>query len=98
MIRFRISKAAQEDIDSILVYIAQDNLAASERMLVRIVETLKLLGAMPGMGRTRDDIRPGLRSFVLGPYVLYYREIEVGIELARVIHGARDPDWNEAES
>jgi toxin ParE1/3/4 len=102
LIRFRISRAAQEDIDSILQYIAEDNSAASDRMLVRIVEALKLLGSMPGMGKARDDIRPGLRSYVLGPYVLYYRRIEVGIkvgiEVARLIHGSREPEWSGSES
>jgi toxin ParE1/3/4 len=34
--------------------------------------------------------RCGLRSHPVGNYVIYYREMKTGIEIVRVIHGARD--------
>ena len=52
-------------------------------------ELLPKLARMPGMGPARDEIKPGLRSFPLGNYLIFYRKIDDGIELARVIHGAR---------
>ena len=33
---------------------------------------------------------PGLRSLAYGRYVIFYRAIEDGAEIARVLHGARD--------
>jgi toxin ParE1/3/4 len=33
---------------------------------------------------------PGLRSFPVGNYVVFYRIVPEGIELVRVLHGARD--------
>jgi len=43
------------------------------------------------MGRNRsEDLRPGLYSFPVGAYVLFYREQPGGIALVRVIHGSRD--------
>jgi toxin ParE1/3/4 len=31
-----------------------------------------------------------LRSFPVGNYVIFYREVSEGIEIIRVLHGARD--------
>jgi toxin ParE1/3/4 len=42
------------------------------------------------MGQSRDELRPGLRCFVVSPYVVFYRPIEDTIEVLRVLHGARD--------
>ena len=44
----------------------------------------------PGMGQNRDDLGPGLRCFVVSPYVVYYRPVEDTIEVLRILHGARD--------
>ncbi len=49
------------------------------------------LAQHPRMGRNRsEDLRPGLYSFPVGAYVLFYREQPGGIALVRVIHGSRD--------
>jgi toxin ParE1/3/4 len=44
------------------------------------------------MGRPRDDLAPGLRSFVVSPYVIYFRPAGDTIEVLRVLHGRRDID------
>jgi toxin ParE1/3/4 len=45
---------------------------------------------MPQLGRRREELSPRLRSFPVGRYVIFYRPLENGIEIARVLHGARD--------
>jgi toxin ParE1/3/4 len=45
---------------------------------------------MPNMGRSREEIARNLRSFPVGNYVVFYRIIEEGIEVLRVLHGSRD--------
>jgi len=42
------------------------------------------------MGRVRDELEAGLRSFPLGAYVIFYAAIENGIEVLRVLHSAHD--------
>lgn len=42
------------------------------------------------MGRKRDELVPNLRSFPVGNYLIFYRPINQGIEVLRVLHGARD--------
>ena len=57
-----------------------------------------LLAAMPGMGRQRGFRNPhaqNVRSFPLKGFpnhLVYYRAVEGGIEVLRVLHGARDID------
>jgi len=42
------------------------------------------------MGRKRDEIRPGYRSFTEGDYVILYRLLGAEqLEIVRVIHGKR---------
>ena len=45
---------------------------------------------MPLMGRERPELSPGLRSLVSGRHVIFYRRMPDGIEVARVLDGARD--------
>jgi toxin ParE1/3/4 len=48
------------------------------------------LGQMPGLGVSRDSLRRGLMLFPVGKYLILYRKVVDGIEIVRVIHGARD--------
>jgi len=49
-----------------------------------------LLASNPRMGEVRADLGEGLRSFVAGKYVVVYRILGAQIEIARVVHSARD--------
>lgn len=42
------------------------------------------------MGRDRAALSPGLRSFPHEDYVIFYKPARGGIEVVRVLHGARD--------
>jgi plasmid stabilization system protein ParE len=41
-------------------------------------------------GGIRGELAAGLRSFPVGAYLIFYRQIEGGIQITRVLHGARD--------
>ncbi len=43
-------------------------------------------------GIARPELAAGLRCYSVGNYVIYYRPAKDGIEVARVLHGARDVD------
>ena len=74
----------------IWTYIARENPAAADRLLDRIDAKCRLLAENPRLGPDRSDIRPGLRYFIVGRYVILYRAVEDGVEIVRVVHGARD--------
>jgi toxin ParE1/3/4 len=44
------------------------------------------------MGRSRDELFPGYRSFPKGQFVIFYRLIPEGVEIIRVVHGAMNLD------
>jgi toxin ParE1/3/4 len=90
MKQFRVSDVAHPDLDEIWFYIAQDNLDAADKFIQAIVSRFPKLAAMPLIGRQRKELSPRLRSFSVARYVIFYRPIENGIEIVRVLHGARD--------
>jgi toxin ParE1/3/4 len=50
-----------------------------------------LLGQYPQIGRRRDyDLRPGLRSFPVGEYVIIYRAEGPDALILHVMRGSRD--------
>jgi toxin ParE1/3/4 len=93
IVGFRLRPLAAADIESIALYIAEDNPMAARRWVEDIHRHCQRLGEMPGMGVARFDVRPGLRMLPAGNYLILYREIDDGAEIVRVIHGARQ--WQE---
>lgn len=82
---------ADDDLFGIVEYIARDKPEAARNWLRKIREACETIATQPGMGELRLRFGvPGARSFNVGNYVIFYREIEGGIEVARVIHGSRD--------
>jgi len=89
---FRFLPLARDDLHEIWEYIAQDNLDAAERLVDRIEELCELLATHPHLGRRREELAPGLRSFPAGSYFIFYQPITDGIEVVRVLHASRDID------
>ena len=98
MAQVRRTKTARRDLLQIWQYIAQDNSAAADQLLARIEERSRQLASHPRAGTPRDDLAPGLRSYAVGRYLVFYNTIADGIEIVRVLHGARDIErlWRDA--
>jgi len=90
MSRYRVSDAARSDLDEIWRYIARDNPEAADKFIRSLVSRFPMLASRPEIGRERKELSPHLRSFAIGNYVIFYRPMENGVEVARVLHGARD--------
>lgn len=88
--RVRVSRAAKNDLDEIWFYIARDDIDAADRFVDFLTDKFPLLASSPAMGRARDELQPGLRSFPVKRYLIFYRQRKGGIDIVRVIHGARD--------
>ncbi|MGO9271591.1 MAG: type II toxin-antitoxin system RelE/ParE family toxin [Terriglobia bacterium] len=88
-----ISPQAEMDLDQIWLYIAKESqsIERAERFLDRFTTFFSRLARNPYLGRQRDDLRPGYRSFPLGDYVILYRLTGAEeIMVLRVVHGSRD--------
>jgi toxin ParE1/3/4 len=81
---------AETDLEDIWWYIAQDNPEAADRFLDKIEEGCRKLAQFPQMGLSRDELYPGLRSFPLGNYLIFYLPMADGIEIVRVLSGRMD--------
>jgi toxin ParE1/3/4 len=90
MRRVRFSGPARDDLREIRRYVGRDNPRAALRLVGELHSACRKLGQFPEMGRARDDLAPGLRGFPVSTYLIIYREDETGIEIYRIIHGARD--------
>jgi toxin ParE1/3/4 len=87
--QYRLSLLAEKDIEGIGCYVALDNPSAADRLIVRFFEVFALLAERPEIGRKREEF-PAVRSFAVKPYLIFYRSWQGGVEIARVLHGARD--------
>ena len=82
---------AEEDILGIWLFIAGDDEDAADRWLERLEACLHLWASQPLLGRGRDELQPRLRSMAFGRYIVFYELLPDGIDVVRVLHGARDP-------
>ena len=90
MKRPRLTDRAEADLEECWLYIARDDPRSATRFIETILQKCELLAEQPGIGRGRSDLSSDLRSFVVGRYLILYRPIEDGIEVVRVLHGARN--------
>ena len=82
--------AAEADLWEIVLQIAPDNEAAAFRLVEAIDERFEVLSRFPLAGPARPELLPELRSFPVKNYLILYKPIDDGIEVMRVVHGARD--------
>ncbi|HEY9012563.1 MAG TPA: type II toxin-antitoxin system RelE/ParE family toxin [Devosia sp.] len=64
--------------------------AAGEKLLRKIARALGRLASLPESAQLRRELRPDLRSFPVGKYIIYFDYSETELRLVRVVHGARD--------
>jgi toxin ParE1/3/4 len=94
----RILKSPQSGIDllELAEYISHDSLAAAERFLDAAEAALDLLRDNPELGTLCSFPNPraiGIRMWTIRGFasrVIFYRPIQDGIDVVRVIHASRD--------
>jgi len=85
-----ISPEAEIDLLEIWLYIAEDSLENADRFQDKLVSKARRLSESSEIGMDRPELGKGLQSFPVDRYLLYYRAIQTGVELVRVLHGSRD--------
>ncbi|HWL95592.1 MAG TPA: type II toxin-antitoxin system RelE/ParE family toxin [Phycisphaerae bacterium] len=91
--RLQFARLAEHDLEEIADYIARDSRHAALSFVGRLRAACHRLADHPEMGTSRLRFKGGnLRSFSVGQYLIFYRKSADGIEVARVLHGARDLD------
>jgi toxin ParE1/3/4 len=85
-----ITPLAEGDLEGIWQYIARENRTAADHLLAKFQDKFLMLANRPLLGERREDLRPNLRAFTVGRYVIYYRPTADELEIIRVLHSARD--------
>jgi toxin ParE1/3/4 len=62
----------------------------ADRVVDNFTHHFFLISRHPKMGRSRDELRAGYRSFPVGQYLILYRVGEKAVEIMHVLHGRRD--------
>ena len=88
----RLAPQAKADLEEIAYYVFLQNgsLEIADRVIESISARFGLLAAYPRAGRRRDDLRPGMRAFPVGEYIVLYRAEGDDVLIQRVVRGSRD--------
>jgi toxin ParE1/3/4 len=81
---------ARADLSDIWQFIAEDSDDQADAFIDLIDQKFELLAQQSGLGRRREELAEGLRRFPVGRYVIFYLLIPGGVQIVRVLHGARD--------
>ena len=90
MARVVYSDIAKADLREIWDYVSDDSPFQADRLIERFRSKLEHLAKWNTLGRPRPEIARNCRSYPFGKYCFFFRPIDDGIEIIRVIHSARD--------
>jgi toxin ParE1/3/4 len=90
--RFTLEPDVRQDLDDIWDYIGieKGNPTAAQRVIERLFDAFSILSRQPLLGEGREDLGANVRAFVVRPYAVLYRPQANGVQIAQVVHSARD--------
>lgn len=88
----RFRPAAEDDLEEIGDFIARDNPQRALTFIRHLREKCAKLAAMPESAPRRPNLGSEIRSRPAGNYVIFYRPVDGGIEVIRILHASRDLD------
>jgi toxin ParE1/3/4 len=96
---YRVLPAADADLDDQAAYLAREaGLDIALRFYDAAATSFEQIARMPGIGGRRPTANPRLEGLrvrrIQGfeKHLIFYRPVADGIEIVRVLHGARDLD------
>ncbi len=91
----KVAPQAETELDDLWYYVAKErgSIEIADRLIDSIAERFLLLSRNPRIGRRRDEeLRPGLRSFPVGEYIILYRIEAEDVLILHVARGSRNLD------
>jgi toxin ParE1/3/4 len=94
--RLDVHPRARRDLNELANYLGHRSREAGRRFYDAAQQAFWQLACMPGLGSLQDFQDPRLAGLRCGlvpgykRYLIFYRPIPDGIEVLRVLHGARD--------
>lgn len=88
----RLHPEAYKDLDEIWDFIADDNVAAADRLLEEIREAMRDISRFPSIGHRRPDLtRRPLRFHTVQSFLIVYAPDQDPLHVIAVLHGRRSP-------
>lgn len=92
---YKLYKQAQAEQDLINIWLYTYEAwgeAQADRYFQELNSGLKTLSHNPDIGKNRDSIREGYRSFQINRHVVFYKLASSTIQIMRVLHVRMDPE------
>lgn len=93
------TRQANQDLLDIWLWVARDSIAIADGIIDRVEQRTAKLAKHPEIGTARPEIGQGARGLVIERWLVLYRLAEGGVEIVRIVDGARDLqrlDWPTA--
>ena len=90
---YRITRVAEADLDEIHDFIAKGSSRHAIQMLMRFESIFDLITDAPLAGTSRDELQPGIRSYPVGSYIIFYHVDDQFVIVDRVLHTKRDIEF-----
>jgi toxin ParE1/3/4 len=91
MSRFVLSPRAQSDLDGIWDYTEEHWGAGQAEAYTRsIAQAIETVEESPRRGKACDHIREGYRQYPAGSHIVFYRLVDGGIDVVRILHRRMD--------
>lgn len=90
MRRLHFTRLAEQDLTEICDYIAAKSVQRAAAVVKGLEQACQMLVSQPGMGRARPELAPDLCSLTEGSHIIFYRVADDGVQVIRILHGARD--------
>ncbi|MSP00179.1 MAG: type II toxin-antitoxin system RelE/ParE family toxin [Acetobacteraceae bacterium] len=89
--RYTISPRARRDIEEIWAHTGKHwGTDQAEFYTRQIGRDIARVAEQPAIGRACPEVRAGYRKYPSGSHVLFYRLIEGGIDVVRILHERMD--------
>lgn len=91
MAKYRLSPAAESDLEGIWLYTRKTwGIAQAERYTDMLVTAFERIAGDPMHAPACDHIRRGYRRAIAESHVIYFRVTDMGIDVIRVLHERMD--------
>jgi toxin ParE1/3/4 len=93
MAGYWLRECAKADLGAIWRHTAKNwGTKQADRYYHDLLELFQELTIHPELGRRRDEVMPGTRSFPQGRHVVFYTATDSGIEIIGIPHQSEDLD------
>lgn len=91
MAEYRLSPAAEDDLEAIWSYTYQQwGLTQAHHYIDTLVYAFAELAETPQLASSAEHIRPGYRRRVVERHVIYFRLTAYGVAIVRILHERMD--------